>query len=339
MKPVYAFCIAALVIAQSVWAAPSADSLKEQLEKFASLLDEAKSAELHLPFDAPEHEGWNFFPTPHVGLSMHGLGAPQREALDALLQFCMSESGLEKAEAIRMRETVLGGTYDEEAYYLAIFGDETNGEPWTLRWEGHHLSLNWTIVGGEVVASTPQFMGANPTVIQEGEHKGERTLTVEENLARELVKSLNAEQATKGITLDKAPSEILTRMYTTAKRQDEEGILYSELDEAQQEKFRALVEEYIQVQNPALAKARREKVEAEGWDHLQFAWMGGVEVGEGHYYRIQGKEFLIEYDNTQNNANHVHCVWRNFNGDFGRDALKAHYQQAHNTHPMLNWNR
>jgi len=327
----------AVLAAAPVFAAPSADTLKEKLGAFTSQLNEAQQGQMRLDFANEAREGWNFFPQPHVGLGMEGLDEQQRAALADLWQYCLSESGYEKAEAIRMREEVLGGNYNTDLYYVSVFGDEKGDAPWMLRWEGHHLSLNWTIIKGEIVASSPQFMGANPTVILGGPRKGERTLTVEENLARELAKSLDAGQAKKGITSGTAPAEILTRMQTTAERQADEGLLFGELNPEQQKMLRGLVEEFVNAQNPALAQARLDMVNAQGWDTVRFVWMGGLNPGEGHYYRVQGPEFLIEYDNTQNNANHIHCVWRDFKGDFGRDILQKHYKQAHNTNPMQNW--
>jgi hypothetical protein len=153
-------------------------------------------------------------------------------------------------------------------------------------------------------------------------------LSAEEDLGRSLAKSLSTAQRTKGIVSPSAPTDILTSNQRKAGIQGDKGVAYSELSKEQQGMLLALMEEYLGAQPQAQARERFDKIRRAGFDQIKFAWMGGLERGEGHYYRVQGTTFLIEYDNTQNNANHIHCVWRDFNGDWGEDLLAEHYQNS-----------
>src|SRR5262249_26399013 len=204
---------------------------------------------------------------------------------------------------------------------------------WGWRYEGHHCSQNWTLVNGRAIASSPQFFGANPAEVREGPMKGTRALAAEEDLARTLLKSLNPTQRAEAVLADKAPSDIITGAQRQAAIQEDKGIAYGKLNKEQQGMLLAIIEEYVNAQPPDLTRGRLEKIRAAGLDGVKFAWMGGMERGQGHYYRVQGSTFLIEYDNTQNNANHIHAVWRDFNGDWGEDLLAEHYRNSpHHQH-------
>ena len=216
---------------------------------------------------------------------------------------------------------------DPELYYFTVFGTPSERGSWGWRYEGHHTSLNWTVVEGTVVATTPQFLGANPADVRDGPQKGTRALAAEEDLGRALVKSLSADQGALAVLSKDAPRDILTGASREAAIQDDRGIPYGKLTPEQQGLLLSLVQEYASAQAPAVAQARLGRVKAE-LPAIRFAWMGGLDKGQGHYYRIQGSTFLIEYDNTQNNANHIHCVWREFKGDWGRDLLTEHYRTA-----------
>jgi hypothetical protein len=164
--------------------------------------------------------------------------------------------------------------------------------------------------------------------VRDGPMKGTRVLSAEEDLGRSLVKSLSTAQRTNAVLNPSAPSDILTSNQRKAAIQEDKGIAYSQLSKEQQGTLLALIEEYLGAQPRAQARERLEKIRHAGFDEIKFAWMGGLERGEGHYYRVQGSTFLIEYDNTQNNANHIHCVWRDFNGDWGEDLLAEHYRNS-----------
>jgi hypothetical protein len=203
---------------------------------------------------------------------------------------------------------------------------------WGWRYEGHHISLNWTIVDGRVIASSPQFFGANPARVGSGPLAGTRALAAEEDLGQALVKSLTDEQRKIAVLSAEAPRDIATGNQRVAAIQEDRGIAYKDLSPDQKRMLIALIDEHARVQAAPVAEKRLADVRASGLDRIKFAWMGGLEPGQGHYYRVQGRTFLIEYDNTQNNANHVHTVWRSFKNDFGTDLLAEHYKHAPHNH-------
>jgi hypothetical protein len=192
--------------------------------------------------------------------------------------------------------------------------------------EGHHLSANFTVVKGEFVASTPSFLGSNPGEVRQGPRKGLRILAGEEDRARELVQSLNPDQRTMAIIETKAPKEILTEAKRRVQPLEGTGIPAARMTPQQRRLLIQVIEEYVNRVRPELAQVDMKKLRAAGEDKILFAWAGGLEKGDGHYYRVQGPTFLLEYDNTQNDNNHIHAVWRDFTGDFGEDILRQHYQ-------------
>lgn len=310
--------------------APSASALLGKTQALLQSLDEAQKRQAVMPMDPEVREAWSFFPGEHPGLWFKDMRDTQREAMLEVLRVALGESGYQKAETIRSLEGVLRAaenneSRDLERYALAIFGDPADTGAWGLRWEGHHLSLNWTVVDAKIASSTVQFLGSNPAEVRAGTKVGTRVLAREEDLARELVHALDSEQRKRAIVSDTAPAEILTRIEREAAIQEDTGIAFGALNAQQQGLLEAILHEYASIQPVEVAAARLAKVRAAGMNAVKFAWMGGIERGEGHYYRIQGPTFLIEYDNTQNEANHAHSVWRDFAGDFGRDLLKEHY--------------
>lgn len=188
-------------------------------------------------------------------------------------------------------------------------------------------------MNGKSIGSSPQFFGANPADVHDGPMKGTRVLSAEEDLGRALAKSLSPEQRTEAILSANAPGDVLTTNQRIAAIQEDKGIAYSKLTRDQQGALMALIEEYLSAQPREEARQRLDKIHQAGFDQIKFAWIGGLEKGVGHYYRVQGSTFLIEYDNTQNNANHIHCVWRDFKGDWGADLLAEHYRNSpHHQH-------
>jgi hypothetical protein len=216
---------------------------------------------------------------------------------------------------------------DPERYFVTVFG--TPGKaPWGWRVEGHHLALNFTVASDDAPAMTPAFFGTNPGEVRSGARAGTRILGTEEDLGRTLVKSLNEEQRKAAVILADAPKEV----FNDPKRVEPtkpEGIAQSKLDAAQQATLMKLVKEYLFRHRPDVAAEEFAKVEKAGADKLFFAWAGGFELGQPHYYRVQGGHFVLEYDNTQNEANHVHSLWRDFDHDFGADLLGQHVKTAH----------
>ncbi|MGE5413329.1 MAG: DUF3500 domain-containing protein [Syntrophomonadaceae bacterium] len=220
-----------------------------------------------------------------------------------------------------------GPTRDPELYYLAIFGDPSDARAWGWRFEGHHVSLNFSSASGRIVAATPAFLGANPARVPKGPRAGWRVLAAEEDLARQLLGSLDEGQRKTAIFDVAAPSDIILSPGRKAVP-DPAGLSYAEMSAEERATLMRLVDEYLGNMRADVARAQREKIEKAGLDAIRFGWAGGTRVGEGHYYRIQGPTFVIEYDNTQNGANHVHSVWRDLQDDFGGDLLRRHYAES-----------
>lgn len=262
--------------------------------------------------------------------------AQQGLALD-LIMVSLSSAGFDAVATIRRLEVVLRdelkhnpGMRDPDLYYLLVFGEPTDKGVWGLRIEGHHVSLNFTFVDGQIMSSTPQFFGSNPHQVMEGSMKDTRFLGAFEDGAKEIVAAMDDAQRAKGVVSGEVPSDILTRADPVATPPDAtQGILYSELKPAQQVALLDLLDEASGFQRPGVAASRMKKVRDAGLDKVRFVWIGGMGAGEKQYFRIQGPTFVFEYDNTQDNANHSHTVWRDFAGDFGRDALQEHYKTAH----------
>jgi len=221
-------------------------------------------------------------------------------------------------------------TRDPEMYFVSIFGDPA-GQQWAWRYEGHHLAQNWTIARGKAVATSPAFFGANPAEVPDGPMKGTRALPDEGDKAWAFLAMLTDAERAKAVIAEPAPNEIITSNTRKAAVLDPIGILASDLSAKNRVALTQLVELHASSQLPALATERMARIKAAGLEKIRFAWLGSTTraPGAAHYYRIQGPTFLIEYDNTQNAANHQHIVWRDFNGDFGTDFMAEHYAAGH----------
>jgi len=324
-------------------AAQTATAMLDATRAFLATLDPAQKSKAVLPFNSEERFRWFYTPVSRKGVPLKELNASQQKAALALLHAGLSEKGYSKAETIRKLEDVLreieqgkGPMRDPDLYFFTFFGEPDAKGAWGWRYEGHHCSQNWTTVNGQSIGSSPQFFGANPAEVREGPMKGTRVLAAEEDLGRSLVKSLTPALRTEAVINPAAPDDILTSNQRKAAIQEDKGVAYSQLSKEQQGMLMALIEEYLSAQPRAQALRRLDKIKHAGFDPIKFAWMGGLEKGERHYYRVQGSTFLIEYDNTQNNANHIHCVWRDFNGDWGEDLLAEHYRNSpHHQHASV----
>lgn len=313
--------------------APPASTMLDAARTFVAALDPEQKSWAVLPFNSEERFHWFYTPVSRKGIPLKELNDPQRRAALALLRAGLSEKGYAKAEMIRELEEVLreveqshGPTRNPDLYFFTFFGQPTGNGAWGWRYEGHHCSQNWTIVNGKSIGSSPQFFGANPAEVRSGPMKGARVLSAEEDLGRSLVNSLSIAQRAEAILSSTAPADIVTTNQRKAAIKEDKGIAYSKLSQDQQGTLLALIEEYLSAQPQPEARQRLDKIRRAGFDQIRFAWMGGLKKGEGHYYRVQGSTFLIEYDNTQDNANHIHCVWRDFQGDWGEDLLSEHYR-------------
>jgi hypothetical protein len=317
----------------AITAAVLAAKMRDAAGAFLASLGPAEAARARFVFDSDERFDWHYVPRERRGLPLQAMSDEQRERAFALLRVALSDEGFSKAETIRQMELVLreieGRAFrDPMLYYFTVFGEPSDEERWGWRYEGHHLSQNWTIVRGRALATTPQFFGSNPAEVLQGPMKGTRPLAAEEDLGRALVQSLDKRQAASAIVDAVAPHDIVSAASQRAVTLGEAGIAYGSLHGSQARALEELVERHANALAPALAEERLAKAKDGGMRAVRFAWMGSTERRCGHYYRIQGPTFLIEYDNTQNDANHVHAVWRDFNGDFGLDLLKEHYLRA-----------
>lgn len=318
--------------------------MAESAQHFLNSLTPEQTPKSQLAFDSPDRTLWHFVPDnnfeqvhghPRPGLTYGELESHQRRLADALLSSGYSKSGFGKAVSIMSLEDILRqnekdttGRRDPMRYHVTVFGKPSVDGTWGWRVEGHHISVNYTIKNGQIVSSTPTFFGSNPHEVREGPRSGLRPLGREEDLARKLMQSLNAEQRKAALVAGEAYRDILTGFQTRAKLEDQPpGIAASKLTSQQYETLVGVLEEYAYNMPAGIAAKRMQQVKDTPKDKLLFAWAGSIEPGQGDYYRIQAPTFLVEYDNTQNNNNHSHSAWRDFEGDFGADVLAMHYQQ------------
>jgi Protein of unknown function (DUF3500) len=315
----------------------SAAVMAKAAGQFLGSLDPGQRAKAAFAFDSEERLRWHFIPNemfPRKGLMLKEMSEAQRRLAHDLLRTGLSSRGFNKVTSIIELEDVLKATEtggkmarDKEEYLFSVFGAPGRKGPWGWRVEGHHVSVRFTIDDGSVgghIASSPMFLGSNPAQIRDGEMKGRRVLGQEEDTARALVQALSADQLRAALINTTAPTDILTMNKNDITPLPEEGVLFSALVPRQQEMLTRIIEAYTSTMEADVAAERMAVVKRAGMDKLRFAWAGETAKGKKHYYRIQGPTFLVEYDNTQNDGNHVHSVWRDFNGDFGRDLLREH---------------
>jgi len=309
---------------------------------FLNSLDRAQRRSASFEFAGDERYKWAYTPIDRNGLLVTDMTADQRDAAFALMETGYSARGTATAHRIIELETVLGeweGMSKNESqwersvgrYWFSVFGTPGSvDEPWGFRVGGHHIALSANVVNGEQVTVLPLFFGANPATIRHGDRKGERTLVEEEDWARALLTSFDGDQMKIAVVDPVAPADILT---TNVRSVDPGiaavGIGFNDLHDGQRDQLVSLVRHYVNRANDDLAANYWRAVESAGFDAVTFAWAGPPEAGEGHYYAIRHPRFLIEYDNTQNGANHIHSVLRDYSHDWGDDLLAAHYRASH----------
>ncbi len=331
-----ALTIGAILLTSAYYRVNSSTVMTLAAQHFLASLTPEQRAQATFPFEADERQNWHFIPKERKGLPLLDMQPHQKALAHALLSAGLSQQGYIKAVTIMSLEDVLRimenadpNYRNPQKYYFSVFGEPSDTGTWGYRVEGHHISQNYTVVNGKI-ADTPSFFGANPAEVREGPRKGLRVLAGEEDLARDLLEALTPEQKKIAIVVDKAYPDILTMASRKAALEGQpSGLSAAKMTKKQFDLLQTLLSDYAYNVPDQLAQVREEHIKKAG-TNLFFAWAGAEERGSGHYYRIQSPTFLIEYDNTQNNANHIHSVWRDFNGDFGLDLLAMHYQQSHN---------
>jgi hypothetical protein len=319
--------------------APSAAAraMSEAATALLGDLNPEQKSKATFKFEDDSRFEYRFTPRARTGLPMKEMTEPQRARVQALLKSGLSMRGYTAATAIMDLENVLRAiepprtgpnaiVRDPEMYFVSIYGTPGGKAPWGWKFEGHHISVNFTLVDDKPVVFTPSFFGSNPAVVRDGPKAGTRVLRDEEEAGRALLAAFDEAQRAKVIFDVTAPRDMITGENREAEPLDPAGVTYRTMTPSQRRLLEKVMDVYLGRVSPELAKARLEQVQKAGMDTIMFGWAGTTEVGGPHYYRVQGPTFLIEYDNTQNNANHIHSVWRDFNGDFGRDLLRDHYK-------------
>lgn len=313
---------------------PANASLVASAKAFTETLDAAGKQKALLSYEDKQRVNWQFVPLPtRKGLPLMEMSDPQKAAAKNLLKVAVSQVGYDKATKIMSLENLLHKLEKQEhserrnpnKYYFTIYGTPGDSSHWGLSIEGHHLSLNFVMQGNKIVDSTPQFFATNPAELKdnygEGFEKGLRVLREEETLAFELVGKLTAEQKKAVMLPGDTPKEIRAPSEPQPPQTKPEGLVASKMDAGQKETLRNLLKAYTDKMRSEVAEGRWKLIEEAGFDKVTFAWAGADKPGIGHYYRVQGPTFLIEFINVQadaagNPANHIHCVWRDLTGDF-----------------------
>jgi len=317
------------------------NNMYQAAANFLQLLTDAQRNKTMYPFDSSERYTWHFVPKDdRKGLSINEMSGLQKQAAIDLMKTAFSTEGYAKANAIMGLEKVLKQIENRAAndnyrdtgkYFFTIFGQPSATDIWGWRIDGHHLSFSFCSSSNRLVSGTPGFFGANPALVLSGPEKGTEILKEETALALTLLQSLNSSQLQQTIIDSIAPGDILTYNNRVAMIAHPQGLSYANMSKEQQKIFMQLLSVYIHRYTHLFAASMMNDIEKAGFNQLQFAWAGSKESGPGHpkYYRIQGPTILIEYDNTQNNGNHIHSVIRDLKNDFGGDELLAHYKSSH----------
>lgn len=334
------YSIALIMLFSSVAFAQQPD-LAGKANAFLATLSPELQEKARYTLEDDERLNWHFVPTKRNGACFRDFNAAQREAGLALLKTSLSAQGYQKATAIIALESVLkqvekrgpdDNYRDPLNYYITIFGTPSAEAPWGWRFEGHHVALNFSSLNNSIESSTPSFFGSNPGIVREGSERGKQVLKDETSLGFTLINSLSDPQRKEAIIAADALSEIVSFDKRKAEVLNPRGLPYTSMTEQQKNILLKLLDLYVKNYEFGFAAKLMAKIKKAGIENLSFAWAGSLQPGVGHYYRIQGPMLLIEYDNTQNNANHVHTVVRDLTNDFGEDILREHYAREHGQH-------
>jgi hypothetical protein len=313
----------------------SASVMTDSAKAFLASLTPEQRTQATFAVTDDERFNWHYIPKERKGLPLREMTPTQKQLAHALLAAGLSQRGYIKASTIMSLDEILkvmengkGPRRDPEGYFFTVFGEPSETGTWGYRIEGHHVSQNFTISNGKV-QDAPSFFGSNPAEVLDGPRKGLRVLAHEDDLGRALIQALTPEQKKTAVVSKDAPKDILTEASRKAALKGQpSGVEASKLNAHQRELLQNLLDEYVNNVPEQVAQARQEQIKKAG-NNLYFAWAGGEQYRDPHYYRIQAPTFLVEFDDTQDNANHIHSVWRDFENDFGLDLLKEHYQSSH----------
>jgi len=305
----------------------SGRQMAEAANSYLDSLNAEQKSQTTFDFADEERVNWHFIPRERKGLGLWDLDGSALTAAEALVATGLTSAGYITSLQVRSLEEVLylfeGG--DEEVrrkrrhphkYYISIFGNPAGSDEWGWRFEGHHLSLNYTIKGDDILSATPEFFGANPGVIDGGPGRSLRVLGRREDLARSILKAASEQQQSSIWISKEAPRDIRGAGAPQAEIGEPVGVISGDMNPEQQELMRELVGEYLSAMPASVVRRRVQEIQEAGVENIYFAWWGGSELNDPHHYVIQGPTFVIEYNNTQNQANHVHSIWRNLSGDF-----------------------
>ncbi|MFT6182341.1 MAG: hypothetical protein ACJAQT_004488 [Akkermansiaceae bacterium] len=312
---------------------PAANEMNTSTKVFLASLDETQTKAAKFEFENKERGNWHFIPMDREGVRFDSLKPHQQHLAFGLLGTGLSQKGLMTATQIMTLEEILrsrGGdpkVRNPEKYSIAIFGEPSPTKPWGWRFEGHHLSLNFSLIGDKVVG-LPSFFGTNPAELKKGPLKGLRPLGEIEDAGRKFANQL-IKAGKSPVFSEKAPKEILTAQDSTAKAQEVQGVTSDKLSGEEIKQLLAIIDDVSSMQRQEVTNDTLRKIHTTQRKKLHFAWAGSLERHGAHYFRIQGVDFIIEYANTQNDANHAHLVWRDLKNDFARDSLKKHYAEDH----------
>lgn len=303
-------------------------------------LDSAQKVKSIFAFDEMSRYDWHYLPATMVarqGVCIRDLNSAQKKNIYVLLKSFLSDKGYTRTQDIMNNEYYLKELEPNninripENYYVAFYGNPGIDSVWGWKFSGHHVALNFTIVNNQL-SFAPFFFGIYPAEIKAGKNKRSRIIKDEEDIGFELINMLTSEQKSKAIFQLKAFTDIVTTNSAQVRPLESVGILAKDLTHQQKVILNKLIVAYLSSMPSEIAEIRMKRIVSEDFNEIKFGWAGGLICGEPHYYRIQGKTFLIEFDNTQNKANHIHTVWRDFNGDYGVDLLKEHYQNSKHHH-------
>ena len=312
-------------------AVPGASQVDAAARAFLASLPPNQRARATFPFASAERTRWHWTvpaSVPRNGLPLRDVSAETRRLALGLLRASTSTSGYRKALDIMALQGVLQrlnggpGSFDPDLYYVSVFG--TPGAPrWGWRFEGHHLSRHFTVVGGVLVVE-PFFLGAWPTRPGSAYRtvaRGERTMPREEDAAREIVLLLDGRLRRQVVFSSESLTDHLTQNAATVRPLERVGVLTADLPSAAQRRVSELIRTYLANHPPAIARDALRRVEQAGIARTRFGWAGSTRPGVPQYYRLQGPTFVLEFDNSRDSGTHIHSVWRDFERDFGRHLL------------------